>query len=824
MQFFLQEELNLEEQVLPSSENMDIDENVETDEEINEITETPRKHKMRKTINRLKFVSTNRLKKIKNLSQKNRRLKTKNKKLKDVIEELKKKRLLNEEEEMQLNLNDKTLELMNEFKKSFKKKRTFKKFPFALKKFALTLNFYSPAAYKYVRSALNNCLPHPRTLVNWYNKINGDPGFTSESFRVLKVKSDNSKSKVICNLVIDEMAIRQQKIFDGKKHHGYVDFGLNDTNDGQNLASSALVLLLVCLNQTWKIPIGYFFTHGLSSDKLANIINLALSKCAEINVEVVSVTCDGSQTNIAAMRVLGCKLNDPKSLKTTFKHPATGNDVVLMLDACHMLKLVRNSFESKRVFININNDEINWKYVKGLQEIQEIEGLRTGNKLTNRHINFRNQIMKVKLASQLLSNSVAQSLHLAKDYSPEFLKCEPTAEFIKIHNDVFDVLNSKGDPKAYGFKEALKPKTKAEIFRLIEKYKEYVTNLKVEIMSKKTIKRKGQIPNIIITKSLKHVIDCKFKTGFLGFLVCLESLKILFSRLIDSNIMKYMATYRLSQDHLELFFGCIRQRGGYNNNPNVIQFRAAYKKLLNHLELKSTFRGNCIPLEKINVLSCVTSTEDHVEEINKSSSNRHDNSDSEKSETVKQPEADLEEEWVDEETNKSLFSNITKQIVGYISGYVVDRVGKELKCETCIKALLATELKWFHKLIVIKDMGGLCYPSQHVFEICMTCEGIIRHAIAISNTNSLSPKFGPVYLATKTLEKLEGNNLIKEFAIHPGDHLSSLQIDHSLLLINAIIHKYIKIRLYHESKLFTQTVKKETKRQLYTKLMLHSGV
>ncbi|CAG4935263.1 unnamed protein product [Parnassius apollo] len=71
-------------------ENMD-DDVVETDEEIDEITESPQKHKMRKTIQRLKSVSTRRLKKIKNMAQKIKRLKTKNKKLKDVIEEMKQK-------------------------------------------------------------------------------------------------------------------------------------------------------------------------------------------------------------------------------------------------------------------------------------------------------------------------------------------------------------------------------------------------------------------------------------------------------------------------------------------------------------------------------------------------------------------------------------------------------------------------------------------------------------------------------------------------------------------------------------------------------------
>lgn len=86
------------------------------------------------------------------------------------------------------------------------------------------------------------------------------------------------------------MDIRQQKIFDGKKHHEYVDYGLNDMNDTKNLASFALILILVCFNKTWKVPIGYFFTHGLSSVKLANIINLALAKCEQINVELMLIS------------------------------------------------------------------------------------------------------------------------------------------------------------------------------------------------------------------------------------------------------------------------------------------------------------------------------------------------------------------------------------------------------------------------------------------------------------------------------------------------------------------------------------------------------
>ncbi|EFN70705.1 hypothetical protein EAG_00066, partial [Camponotus floridanus] len=47
--------------------------------------------------------------------------------------------------------------------------------------FAISLHYFSPRAYKYVRNILNGALPHHKTLSKWYKTINGEPGFTSES-------------------------------------------------------------------------------------------------------------------------------------------------------------------------------------------------------------------------------------------------------------------------------------------------------------------------------------------------------------------------------------------------------------------------------------------------------------------------------------------------------------------------------------------------------------------------------------------------------------------------------------------------------------------
>ncbi|XP_042149669.1 uncharacterized protein LOC121837878 [Ixodes scapularis] len=80
-----------------------------------------------------------------------------------------------------------------------------------LRAFALTLHFYSLHAYTYVRKVFDTCLPHPRTLTKWYQSTDGEPGFSEEALRALKLKSKANKTSgiaTICSLMVYEMSIR----------------------------------------------------------------------------------------------------------------------------------------------------------------------------------------------------------------------------------------------------------------------------------------------------------------------------------------------------------------------------------------------------------------------------------------------------------------------------------------------------------------------------------------------------------------------------------------------------------------------------------------
>ena len=51
-----------------------------------------------------------------------------------------------------------------------------------LRAFALTLHFYSPKAYQYVRETFDICLLHERTIRKWLQTVDGTPGFISQFF------------------------------------------------------------------------------------------------------------------------------------------------------------------------------------------------------------------------------------------------------------------------------------------------------------------------------------------------------------------------------------------------------------------------------------------------------------------------------------------------------------------------------------------------------------------------------------------------------------------------------------------------------------------
>lgn len=253
-----------------------------------------------------------------------------------------------------------------------------------------------------------------------------------------------------------------------------------------------------------------------------------------------------------------------------------------------MLKLVRNTLGASKILIDDQGQEIQWAYLKELHKLQVAEGFNLGNKLSIRHINYEKQKMKVKLAAQLMSQSVADALVFCKDILQlqTFQGAAATIKFLKTFNTLFDIFNSKS-LQQHGYSKPINSENFQQIQKILKDTANYISALKLRVSTERII----------------NIIDSKKKTGFLGFLINIKNILMLYEEVCEKdNLLSYIPTYKLSQDHLEMIFSVIRSHGGCNNNPTANQFKTALKKIISHAELSIPTTGNCIPIEEIAIL------------------------------------------------------------------------------------------------------------------------------------------------------------------------------------------------------------------------------
>lgn len=77
-----------------------------------------------------------------------------------------------------------------------KNPKTKAPFPSELRSFATTLHFYSAKAYDYVRQSFLKCLPHPRNITKWYQKIDCARGINKLSIEAIKKKLKKKKRAI----------------------------------------------------------------------------------------------------------------------------------------------------------------------------------------------------------------------------------------------------------------------------------------------------------------------------------------------------------------------------------------------------------------------------------------------------------------------------------------------------------------------------------------------------------------------------------------------------------------------------------------------------
>lgn len=178
---------------------------------------------------------------------------------------------------------------------------------------------------------INNSLPHANTFLKWYFVLDAEPGITQEALDMLKSKCENSE-KIICFLVFDEIAIREKVDYVGGKYYGFINFS-SEANNVCAVANKALVFMLVCVNEAWKVPVAYFFIDSVKSDQKAELLTQVYTAITAGGISICNITFDGCPTNFTDCNLLGSNMTNVNNLQTRLH---LSSDVFAFPDSPHI--------------------------------------------------------------------------------------------------------------------------------------------------------------------------------------------------------------------------------------------------------------------------------------------------------------------------------------------------------------------------------------------------------------------------------------------------------------------------------------------------------
>lgn len=410
----------------------------------------------------------------------------------------------------------------------------------------------------------------------WYSSIDGSPGICDSALDIIRERAVSYLAKnhhpLHLSVMMDDMAIRKKLAFNIDSHNfeGFVTAGdlsgRGRIEQNETICKVAKeVSVIMAVGPDFKVPIAYHFINGLEAVDRARITLEAIRRIEETGAIVMNLTGDGHIVNISTSNMLGANYKDHQPYFYSPSHP--DQKIYFILDPPHMLKLIRKQFSTQKLY---HKDQlIDWNLLKMLVDRQETENFNLCNKLTRIHIDWYQKPMNVKLAAETISKSVADTLdQLNRDGYEEFENSRATTEFLLNFNNAFDILNFAEKNKTNSqYKQPISNESTEIIFSFAEKFKQYIEDLEVEVITKTKTWR-------------KPILESRGERGFTGFYNNFISLRGIYDDFVKNGSLPAFFPFQFSQDHLESFFSLIRNSQGRNDNPSTIEFRSAFRKLL----------------------------------------------------------------------------------------------------------------------------------------------------------------------------------------------------------------------------------------------------
>lgn len=679
------------------------------------------------------------------------------------------------------------------------------KYSEAIRQFCFNVFNYSPSAFNFLRTFFSNHLPNEGTIRSWFanSDLNGEPNsINQQSLNMLRIKATEKAEngeKLICSVVFDEMSIRKHFQW-SEKGNQLGGFSLTKSNDNEEesleesqgpdmkkIANQALVFIVCGVNDSFQIPISYYFINSLDAVAKKDIVERILTAIIECNIIVSNITFDGCSVNKAMCRLFGAVL-DVYSSEFKPHFVVKGQRICIFFDACHMQKLVRGKFATKELFDG-NGNPIKWQYIVDLVDMKN-RGFSLVHKLTQTHINWERRKMKVDLAVQTLSESTAASIDfLMKKGEPEFLGAEPTVRFVQIFNSLFDIFNSRGDQNDNPFKNALSIANASQVFDFFDQSIDYIKQLQVKGRSGRLFK----------------VCKTTISTGFKGYIIDMTSLKMMFQDFVqDQLIITMIETRKLQQDPIEILFGQIRKKCGNNDNPTSEVFSSSFRNILAQRTVLNSKFANCESSDNIsfsnpysNILT-ITSRRKPVEKV---SIEDYEGISEEQIELLYSKMSEIEAMESNRETDE-----LSDHAIAQAAQLIESKISrtKHYTCELCAKIFIENTRKTDN--LLVKPQLEPCHST---FLICKHADKFLKMMLLDG-----SMKFEVIY--HEILRTLDFDELYFEsdFETH---------LEHKVFLIRYVIDEYIKIKGRHIAKTLNVKEHGNSLRVKLNKLMHYLG-
>ena len=273
------------------------------------------------------------------------------------------------------------------------------------------------------------------------------------------------------------------------------------------------------LRKVFFLPSVTTLRRSLKGFKLNPGFNKNLFKALQLK------TCQMSATD-----KLCVILFDEMSIKESLSY-----DIAEDSDPPHLIKNVRNNL--KKHGLQVHGHDVKWKYIEELFNLDVTFPIRMAPKLTSKHIELPPfSSMRVKLATQVLSHSVAagiSTLSILGRLPPDAIH---TGSFIERFDQLFNAFNSSSTSSPQKMRYAMSATS------------EHLSFLQDCAQWFKGVKSNGP----------RTRLPC-----LQGWEMSIQSLLCLWEELRQYQNVKFLLTGRLNQDSLENLFSVIRGKGGH---------------------------------------------------------------------------------------------------------------------------------------------------------------------------------------------------------------------------------------------------------------------